>query len=87
MSKMSELHQDLETIRAIMAEPEQTAEVQIERRVDFLVRELDELCLMANNPETRDLIANEAIGIGQVQFRASLILSFLNAEPKLRVVR
>jgi hypothetical protein len=64
-----------------------SAEEQLERRVDFLVRELDELCLMANNHETRDLIVNEAIGIGQVQLRASLILSFLSEAPKLRVVK
>lgn len=68
-------------------EPVLSAEEQLERRVDFLVREMDELCLMANNQETRDLIVNEAIGIGQVQFRASLILSFLNEAPKLKVVR
>lgn len=87
MSKMSEYHSDLEAIRRVMEEPVLSAEDQIERKVDWLVRELDELCALANNAETRDLVANEAIGIGQIQFRAGLILSFLNADkPQLKVV-
>lgn len=52
-----------------------------EQRVDRLVAELDEICGLANDPEQRDLVATQAIGIGQVQFRASLILSFLNEAP------
>lgn len=68
-------------------EPTDTASIQIERKVDWLVRELDELCAMANNAETRDLVAKEAIGIGQIQFRAGLILDFLRTDkPSLRVV-
>ncbi|WP_375413061.1 hypothetical protein [uncultured Bradyrhizobium sp.] len=59
----------------------------LERRVDFLVREMDELVAMANNSETRQMIENEAIGIGQVQLRAGLILTLLKEVPKLRVVR
>lgn len=71
------------------ANPGESAEEQIERRVDFLVRELDEFCAMANNSETRDLIEKEAIGIGQVHFRAGLILDFLRSDkaPKLRMIK
>jgi 3-methyladenine DNA glycosylase AlkD len=85
--KMSELDQDLSLISAIM-EAGETAEEQIERRIDFLVRELDEFTAMANNPETVDLIEKESIGIGQVRFRAQLILAFLEARkaPKLRMI-
>lgn len=65
-----------------------TAEEQIERRVDFLLRELDELCAMATHSETVDLVKNQEIAIGQVRTRAELILSFLKARQpsKLRVV-
>jgi hypothetical protein len=67
----------------------QSAEEQIERRIDFLVRELDELCSLANNPETRDLVAAQQIGIGQIQFRGALILGFLKSHEnsKLRMVK
>lgn len=58
-----------------------------EQRVDRIVADLDDICGLANDPEQRDLVATQAIGIGQIQFRAGLILSFLNAGPKLRVVK
>lgn len=75
---------DLEAIRAEM---DLSAEDQIERKIDWLVREMDELCKLANNPETRDLCATQSIGIGQIQFRAGLILTFLDADkPRLKVV-
>jgi hypothetical protein len=66
-----------------------SAEEQMERRVDFIIRELDEIVGMANNSETVDLVENESIGIGQIRFRAELALSFLDARksPKFKVVR
>lgn len=81
--------QDLEAISIVMGEPGQSPEEQLERRVDFLVRELDELMAMANDANSRPLILKEAIGIGQVYSRAGLILSFLDADKatKLRIVR
>lgn len=75
----------MEAVREAMNDPVLSAEEQLERKVDWLVREMDELCSLANNTETRDLIAKESIGVGQIQFRASLILSFLG-KPALRVV-
>jgi hypothetical protein len=80
---------DVETVREIMTDPALSAEEQIERKVDWLVREMDELLAFANNPETRDLIEREAIGIGQIRFRAQLILAFLEADKPsaLRIVR
>lgn len=67
----------LEAVRNTMAG--QPAETQIEYRIDAIVRELDEFCAMANNPETVDLIDSQRIGIGQIISRASLIQSFLMA--------
>lgn len=70
-----------------MKEPVLSAEEQIERRADFLIRELDEFCGMASNPETVDLIQNERIAFGQIQLRAQLIVSFLmTQQPHLKVV-
>lgn len=71
-----------------MSEPLDTAELQIERRIDFLIRELDELCAMAACPETADLIDAEKIAIGQMQTRIQLVLSFLAARhpPRLKVI-
>lgn len=65
-----------------------SAEVQIERRADFIIRELDEFCAMASNHETVDLIENEKIAVGQMQTRCQLILSFLAARsvPKFKVI-
>jgi hypothetical protein len=79
----------LEAIHGTMQEPADTAELQIERRVDALVRELDELMAMAANHETVDLIEHEKIGIGQCATRCQLILSFLAARkpPQLRMIR
>lgn len=75
-------------VHEIMADPVLSAEEQIGRKCDWLVREMDELCALANNSETRDLIAKEALAIGQIQFRAGLILSFLAADkPRLTVVQ
>lgn len=81
--------QDLEALSIVMGEPGLSPEEQIERRVDFLVRELDELCGMANDAGMRRLVLKEAIGIGQIHSRAGLILSFLDADKatKLRIVK
>jgi hypothetical protein len=74
---MSDYETTLADVRREMAgEP---AEVQLEYRIDAVVRELDELCAMANNPETVDLVAGQKIGIGQIISRATLIQSFLMA--------
>jgi len=69
--------------------PVLSAEEQMERRVDWLIRELDELCAMASNAETVDLVEDQKIAIGQMQTRVQLILSFLLARHpgKLRIVQ
>ena len=72
-------------MRAI--EPE-SAEQQIEQRLDYIIRELDEFCKMATNPETIDLIEREKTAIGQIVVRAQLAAALLMAKQpgKLRLV-
>lgn len=86
MATMGELE---DRVYEAMKEPGQSAEEQIERRVDSMVREFDELCALATNAETIDLVQGQAIGIGQCAFRANLILSFLEARkvPKFKLVQ
>ena len=88
MGRMSELDFDnqlLEAVRKGMAgEP---AETQIEYRLDCIIRELDEMCGLAANPETVDLIEGQRISIGQIKTRVDLIASFLMARtPSFKVV-
>jgi hypothetical protein len=67
--------QTIEAVRKEMAgEP---AEMQIEYRLDCIIRELDEMCGLAANAETIDLIEKNRIAIGQIKTRADLIASFL----------
>lgn len=84
---MSDYDLNLQEIRAVMSDPALSPEEQMERRLDYLIRELDELCAMAANPETVDLVDNQRVGIGQVISRSQLIASFLMArKPQLKVV-
>ena len=62
-----------------------TDKEDIERRTDYVIRELDEFCAMAANAETVDLINAERIAFGQMQTRVQLILSFLLAS-KFRII-
>jgi hypothetical protein len=79
--------QTLEAVRKEMAgEP---AEIQIEYRLDVVLREMDEFVAMAANPETIDLIEQNKILIGQIMTRTQLICSFLMARNQklgLRVI-
>lgn len=52
---------------------EQPAEVQIGYRLDCMARELDELRLMAANPETADLVAFNIAGVRNVFERCRAI--------------
>ena len=70
--------------RELESEP---LETQIEYRLDRIIAELDELCAMAANPETVDIVDKQHVGIGQIVSRAQLIASFLLArKPQLKVV-
>jgi len=59
----------------------------LEERIDRLVSEMDELMIASR--ECPSLIERQSIGIGQIAFRAQLILSFLEARkaPMLKVVK
>jgi hypothetical protein len=57
----------------------QPAEVQIGYRLDCMVRELDELCLMAGNPETVDLMEANIAGVAQVYARCKRIANLIAA--------
>ena len=90
MSTMSELDLDRQLLDAVseaLKEPGLSPAEQIERKIDWIVRELDELCILANNPETVDLVDNQRVGIGQIISRSQLIGSFLlSRKPSLKVV-
>lgn len=87
MSSMSDYDLNLQEIRAVMSDPALSQEEQMERRLDWIIRELDEICAMAANPETVDVVDKQRVGVGQVVSRAQLIASFLLArKPQLKVV-
>jgi hypothetical protein len=64
-------------------------EEELERRLDFIVRELDEFVVMTANRDTYPLIAREAIALGQIQTRVQLVLSYIaNHQPvKFRIIK
>jgi len=70
-----------------MSEPGISAAEQIERKIDWIVREMGELCVLANDPETVDLIEEQKVGIGQIIMRAQFVASFLLArKPSSKAV-
>ena len=58
-------------------------EEELERRADFIIRELDEFCALATNPETSRLLHSQRILIGQIHTRVSLILSYLLSQKQV----
>lgn len=87
MSIMSDYDLNLQEIREVMADPILSAEEQLERKFDWIVRELDEITAMASNPETVDLVERQRIAVGQMLTRVQLIAAFLMArQPRLTVV-
>jgi hypothetical protein len=88
---MSELDYDrqiIDAIRDVMEEPQLSAEEQIERKCDAIIREMDELCRMATLAETVDLVASQKMALGQMLVRIQLILSFVLASkpPTFKVI-
>jgi hypothetical protein len=78
----------MSAVREAMNDPVLTPEEQLERKCDWLIRELDELCALANNPETVDLVEGQALAVGQIISRAQIVGGFLNArKPNLTVVQ
>ena len=70
-------------------EPGQSPEEQIERKVQSLITELDELCVMAKDPLGADLLDNQLTLLSVVSNRARTALDLLLArqQPRLRMVR
>lgn len=80
--------QNLVDVSYALREPILSAEEQMERRVDSIIRDLDELVRFTANAETFDLVYGQRIAIGQMVTRTQLIASFINLQnPKLRVVK
>lgn len=78
----------MEAVREAMNDPVLTAEEQLERKCDWLVRELDEIVAMAANKETVDLVEGQRVAVGQIVMRAQLVAAFLmTRQPQLKVVQ
>ena len=77
----------IDAVRDVMSEPE-GAEVQLERKVDAIIRDLDEIVAMAANKETVDLVEGQRVAVGQIVMRAQLVAAFLmTRQPILTVVK
>lgn len=89
MGFMSELDADLELVRQAMDEQPLSPREEVERKVDAIIRELDELCAMANNPDKADLVETQKVAFGQMALRIQLIMGFLLARQPatFRIVR
>jgi hypothetical protein len=70
-----------------MNDPVLTAEEQLERKCDWLIRELDEITALANNPETVDLVEGQQLAIGQINARATGFGLSRTRKPNLTVVK
>ncbi len=61
-----------------------TPQQLIEQRVDFIIRELDQICKMAVDPETSDLIAGRKFELKEIvrrSMRAILLVDARKAAP------
>lgn len=77
----------MEAVHEAMHDPVLSAEEQLERKVDWFIRELDELCALSANSETVDLVETQRVAVGQMLVRIQLVAAFLMArQPHLKVV-
>ena len=69
--------------------PGHSPEEHIERLCNFIICDLDELCVMAINDETAALVESERRMIGVMRSRVEGILNQLDARktPRFRLVR
>lgn len=77
MGAFSEYDAILREVSEAMSD--QPAPVQLEYRLDALVRELDELCAMAK--ENPSLFEQHMIVVGQTVSRAELLAGFILGRP------
>jgi hypothetical protein len=68
---------------------DQSLDTQMEYRIDRIIAEINELCVLASNQETAHLIEAQKIGIGLIMSRAELVLKILMARKPtgLRIVQ
>ena len=59
-------------------------EEDLERRLDFIVREFDEFVVMAGNPMTVHLINNQRAALGQIHTRVTMILSYVLSQKRVK---
>ena len=87
MSRMAELDLDRQLLEAVsQAMADEPKETQVEYRLDCMLRELDEMCAIAANPETAGIMDANRIAIGQIKTRVDLIASFIMArKPQRRI--
>ena len=73
MSAMSELDLDRQLLDAVsQAMADEPKETQVEYRLDCILRDLDEMCALAANPETVGIIDANRIAVGQIKTRVDL---------------
>ena len=80
---------ELDTTRSFMQEPALSAEVQIERRIDWLLRDVDDFMVLANDPASKHLLKPHWRAFDQAASRLQLAASALEAEKpnNFRVIR
>ncbi len=61
-------------------------QVMLDMTINTITRELDDLMVLAADPATSHLVIKEAVGVGQILYRAQLVASFIEArKPRLVV--
>ena len=69
-----------EAVQVAMQEPADTAELQIERRIDCLLRDVNEFLALANDPASKHLLKPHWRAFDQAASRLQLAASSLEAE-------
>ena len=71
---------ELETVRGIMQDPVLSAEEKIERRIDWLLRDVDEFMVLANDPANKHLLKPHWRALDRAATRLQFAASALEAE-------
>jgi len=70
----------LDAVHAAMQEPALSAAEQIERRIDWLLRDVDDFMVLANDPASKHLLKPHWRAFDQAASRLQLAASALEAE-------
>ncbi len=71
---------ELEAVRGTMQDLALSAELQIERRVDWLLRDVDEIMVLANDPASKHLLKPHWRALDLAATRLQFAASALEAE-------